>query len=53
MEFGELTRVAVSEVWPHEAHHFTPWLGPETRATAVRVNACGPFCGSTMGKLQS
>lgn len=26
MEFGELTRVAVSEVWPHEAHHFTPWL---------------------------
>ena len=26
MEFGELTRVAVSEVWPHEAHHFTPCL---------------------------
>ena len=26
MEFGELTHVAVNEVWPHEAHHFTPWL---------------------------
>ena len=26
MEFGELIDVDISEVWPHEAQHFTPWL---------------------------
>ncbi len=25
-ELGVLQRVALRGVWPHEAHHFAPWL---------------------------
>ena len=25
-EFGELKKVSMSDIWPHEAHKFTPWL---------------------------
>jgi hypothetical protein len=29
VKFGRLTRMRVRDVWPHEAHAFTPWLALE------------------------
>lgn len=26
VEFGELVTVNPGQAWPHEEHHFTPWL---------------------------
>ncbi len=60
MEFGELKDVNLRDVWPHEAHNFTPWLADNLERLSEVVGiplesgntevAVGPFSADILAR---